>query len=166
MPRLPIDEVDVLVIDRMGKNISGVGIDPNVTGRIGVNGQPDAEAPRIERIAVCDLTDETHGNARRRLGDVITRRLLAKIDREATYANVITSGFLERGKIPIVADNVREACEVAVRSCGRAAEGRLRILRILDTLNLEEVYASPAVLEEVAAGQQRGHRRHRFRTVR
>ncbi len=152
MPGLPIDEVDVLVIDRMGKNISGVGIDPNVTGRFRVNGQPDAEVPRIGSIAVCDLTDESRGNAIGvGLADVITRRLHAKIDREATYANVITSGFLERGKIPIVADNVREACEVAVRSCGRAAEGRLRILRILDTLNLEEVYASPAVLEEVAA---------------
>ncbi len=105
MPRLPVDEVDVLLIDRMGKNISGVGIDPNVTGRIGVNGEDDAESPRVGAMMVCDLTDQSHGNAIGvGLADVITRRLHAKIDRDATYANVLTSGFLERGKIPIVAD--------------------------------------------------------------
>ena len=155
MPRLPVDEVDVLLIDRMGKNISGVGIDPNVTGRIGVNGEDDAESPRVGAMMVCDLTDQSHGNAIGvGLADVITRRLHAKIDRDATYANVLTSGFLERGKIPIVADTPRAAFEIAMRSCGRGSKADVRVLRILDTLNVEELYVSQAVVDDLRSRQQ------------
>jgi hypothetical protein len=88
------------------------------------------------------------------LADVITRRLFVKIDYDATYGNVITSSFLERGKIPVVADTDRDAFEVARRSCGYLPEGRERIVRILDTLHLEEVYVSPALVEELS-GQDR-----------
>src|SRR5687767_15761796 len=92
MPRLPTMTVDVLVVDRMGKDISGVGVDPNITGRIGVAGEHDATAPRVGAMLVSDLTDGTHGNAIGvGLADVITRRLFEKIDRDATYANVVTS---------------------------------------------------------------------------
>ncbi|MEX2015169.1 MAG: hypothetical protein WD873_00940, partial [Candidatus Hydrogenedentales bacterium] len=63
MPRLPVDAVDVLVVDRMGKDISGVGIDPNITGRFGVGGERDPAAPRVGAMTVCDLTAQTHGNA-------------------------------------------------------------------------------------------------------
>jgi hypothetical protein len=151
MPRLPVDVIDVLVVDRMGKDISGVGIDPNITGRIGVSGQHDSTAPRVGAMMVCDLTDQTHGNAIGvGLADVITRRLFAKIDYDATYANVITSSFLERGKIPVVAETDREAFEMARRSCGHLSEGRERIVRILDTLHLEELYVSPALVDELS----------------
>jgi hypothetical protein len=150
MPRLPVEAVDVLVIDRMGKNISGVGIDPNVTGRFGVNGQDDAAAPRVSSIVVCDLTDESRGNAIGvGLADVITRRLYTKIDWDSTYANVITSSFLERGKIPIVVTSALEAFEIALRSCGRISHERPRILRIRDTLHIEELYASPAAVDDM-----------------
>jgi hypothetical protein len=99
---------------------------------------------------VCDLTDESRGNAIGiGLADVITRRLHAKIDWDSTYANVITSSFLERGKVPIVAGSASEAFEIALRSCGHIPEGRARVLRIRDTLNLEEVYASRASVDEV-----------------
>jgi hypothetical protein len=153
MPRLPIDAIDVLLIDRMGKDVSGVGIDPNVTGRIGVNGQ-QAETPRVGAMVVCDLTGQSHGNAIGvGLADVITRRLHSKIDRDATYANVITSGFLERGKVPIVADHAQAAFEIALRSCGCESEGRARVLRILDTLNVEELYVSTAVVDELSDRQ-------------
>ena len=123
MPRLPVDDVDVLVVDRMGKDISGVGIDPNITGRIGVGGERDAAAPRIGAMMVCDLTPQTHGNAIGvGLADVITRRLFAKIDYDATYGNVMTSSFLERGKIPVVADDrsrrIRHRAE-ELRLCAR-----------------------------------------------
>src|SRR5678815_5045348 len=105
MPSLPVDAIDVLVLDRMGKNISGVGIDPNITGRIGVRGQNDPPKPVIKSIMVSDLTDISHGNAIGvGLADVITRRLYDTIERGETYRNVVTSSFLERGKIPIVAD--------------------------------------------------------------
>ena len=151
MPRLPVDIVDVLVIDRMGKDISGVGIDPNITGRIGVAGEHDASAPRVRAMMVCALTPETHGNAIGvGLADVITRRLFAEIDYAATYGNVITSSFLDRGKIPVVAETDRDAFDIALRSCGHVPSGRERIVRILDTLHLEEVYVSQALLDELA----------------
>ncbi|MEO5741600.1 MAG: DUF2088 domain-containing protein, partial [Vicinamibacterales bacterium] len=151
MPRLPVDAVDVLVVDRMGKDISGVGIDPNITGRIGVNGERPPAAPRVGAMMVCDLTAQTHGNAIGvGLADVITRRLFSKIDYEATYGNVITSSFLERGKIPVVAETDRSAFDVALRSCGHLPEGRERIVRILDTLHLEEVYVSQEILGEIS----------------
>jgi hypothetical protein len=154
MPRLPVDLVDVLVVDRMGKDISGVGIDPNITGRIGVNGERDATAPRVGAMIACDLTAQTHGNAIGvGLADVITRRLFAKIDYEATYGNVVTSSFLERGKIPVVAENDRAAFDIALRSCGHLAGGRARIVRIMDTLHLEEVYASSAIMDELSDRQ-------------
>jgi hypothetical protein len=151
MPRLPTNKVDVLVVDRMGKDISGVGIDPNITGRIGVDGEHDDAAPSVRAMVACDLTEETHGNAIGvGLADVITRRLFAKIDYEATYGNVITSSFLERGKIPIVADTDRDAFAIALRSCGHLEDGRERIVRIADTLHLEEVYVSQAVADEIS----------------
>ena len=154
MPRLPVDVIDVLVVDRMGKDISGVGIDPNITGRIGVAGEHDATAPRVGAMMVSDLTDGTHGNAIGvGLADVITRRLFEKIDCDATYANVVTSSFLERGKIPIVAETDRDAFDMALRSCGYLVEGKERIVRILDTLHLEEVYVSAALVDELSGRQ-------------
>lgn len=151
MPSLPVSRIDVLIVDRMGKNISGVGIDPNITGRIGVAGQHDDAAPQVSALVVCDLTSETHGNAIGvGLADVITRRLFAKIDYASTYANVITSSFLERGKIPVVAETDREAFTMALRTCGRLPEGRERIVRILDTLHLEDVYVSAPLLGELS----------------
>lgn len=154
MPHLPTKDVDVLIVDRMGKDISGVGLDPNITGRIGVAGQHDASGPSVRAMMVCELTEQTHGNAIGvGLADVITRRLFAAIDYEATYGNVITSSFLERGKIPVVADSDRSAFEMALRSCGHLPQGRERIVRIADTLHLEEVYVSPAIFEELAERQ-------------
>jgi hypothetical protein len=150
MPRLPVPRIDVLVVDRMGKDISGVGIDPNITGRIGVNGQHDPAGPQITAMMVCDLTEQSHGNAIGvGLADVITRRLYDKIDLGITYGNVITSSFLERGKIPVFADTDRGAFELALRSCGGVDAERARIIRIRDTLNLEEIYASKTALEDI-----------------
>jgi hypothetical protein len=150
MPKLPVDDIDVLVVDRMGKDISGVGIDPNITGRIGVRGQQDAVSPRIKAIVVTDLTDASHGNAIGvGLADVITRRLYDKIDRGDTERNVVTSSFLERGKIPIVADTDRQAFEIGLRSCGHVPAGKERVIRVLDTLNLGEMYVSRAVADEL-----------------
>jgi hypothetical protein len=155
MPRLPVADVDVLVVDRMGKDISGVGIDPNITGRIGVAGEHDAAAPRVGAMMVCELTAQTHGNAIGvGLADVITRRLFAGIDYDATYANVVTSSFLERGKIPVVAETDRDAFDIALRSCGHVPPGHERIVRILDTLHLEEVYVSPAIVDEISEREQ------------
>lgn len=151
MPSLPVEEADVLIIDRMGKDISGTGIDTNVIGRIRVAGQAEPDRPRIKAILVASLSERSHGNAVGvGLADVITRALYERIDHEATYRNVITSTFLERGKIPLVAPDDQTAFQVALNSCGGVRTGEERILRIMDTLNLEEVYVSGAVLRELA----------------
>lgn len=145
---LPVDDLHVLIIERMGKDLSGVGIDTNVIGRIRIPGQPEPPSPRIGAIVVCDLTEASHGNAVGiGLADVVTRRLVNRIDWTATRENVVTSGFLERGKLPVVAESETEAMEIALRSCGAIPPGAARIIRIRDTLHLHEFAASPAVVD-------------------
>ncbi len=149
MPSLPVDNIDVLIIDQLGKNISGVGIDPNIIGRTKIYGQKEPVKPNIKAILVSDLTDATHGNAMGiGLADVITRKLYDKIDFPVTYTNIITSSFLERGKVPIVADSDRDGFDIALRSCSHINKGDERIVRIKNTLFLGEVYVSKAILKE------------------
>jgi len=148
MPSLPIDDIDVLLIDQMGKDISGVGIDPNIIGRIRISGQKEPDKPSVKAIVLSDLTEASHGNAIGvGLSDVITKKLFDKIDFSSTYTNTITSSFLERAKIPIVAANDKEAFEIALRSCGYLKEGEEKIIRIKDTLHLDELYVSKPVLD-------------------
>jgi hypothetical protein len=150
MPRLPVEEIDVLIVDRLGKDISGCGMDPNIIGRMMIRGEAEPESPRIRSIVVTDVTEGSHGNALGiGLADVITRSLYDKIDLPAMYENIVTSSFLERGKIPIIADNDATAYAYARRSCGRLAEGGERVMRIRDTLHLGEVYVSEAILQDL-----------------
>jgi len=149
-PTFPVENMDVLIIDRMGKNISGVGIDTNIIGRIKIYGQDEPENPSIKSIMVTDLTDESHGNAIGvGLADVITKKLKDKIDYFVTYTNVMTSSFFERGKLPIVAETDVEALELALRSCSYIKPGDERIIRLRDTLHLEELYVSNVILDEI-----------------
>ena len=150
MPSLPINKLDVLLIDRMGKNLSGAGIDTNIIGRIRIFGQPEPESPDIRSIVVSDLTEESHGNAIGiGLADVITRQLFNKINFDVTNKNVATSSFLERGKIPIVAQNDKAALLLALRNCGLVEEGTERIIRIKDTLHLDELYVSDTLVNDL-----------------
>lgn len=150
MPSLPVDKLDVLIIDRMGKNISGVCIDTNVIGRIMIRGQQEPDKPAIKSIIVLDLTDESHGNALGvGLADIITRKLFDKIDFDVMYKNVYTATFLLRAKIPIVARDEKEAFDYALRSCGVISPGEERIIRIKDTLHLDDLYISHAILKEL-----------------
>ena len=150
MPKLPVQKIDVLLIDQMGKNISGAGIDTNIIGRIKIFGQPDPEYPKIKSVVVRDLTDESHGNATGvGLADIITKKLYDKIDIRKTYKNIATSSFLERGKIPFVVDNDLEALILALRNCGTPEPGKERIIRIKDTLHLDEMYVSEAIYNEI-----------------
>lgn len=150
MPCLPVDEIDVLIIDEMGKDISGVGIDPNVTGRIRIRGEADAPTPRITNIVVTDLTEASHGNALGiGLADFITRRLYNKVDFIATYENVLTSTFTERAKIPIIAETEKEALEYALRTCGPVTDESVKIVRIKNTLCLDVMHITKSVYEEI-----------------
>lgn len=147
LPRLPLERVDVLIVDEIGKNISGLGLDPNVIGRLKIRGQPEPERPDIRAIIIRDLTSGTHGNATGMgLADIMLRRAYEKIDFKATYANVATTGFLERGKVPVIADTDREALSLAFGMAGMPPPDQARIVRIRNTLHLEELWASPAAV--------------------
>ena len=151
MPRIPAERIDVLIVDRIGKNISGTGMDPNIIGRIWLEGIEEPDSPRIERIVVLDLTAETHGNANGiGLADVTTRRLVDNIDFKATYANAMTSTFLNRAYIPIVGENDREAIEIALGATGSGGNPDARVMRIRSTLELEHLGASESLLPELS----------------
>ncbi|MEL7565669.1 MAG: lactate racemase domain-containing protein [Dehalobacterium sp.] len=151
MPKLLADSLDVLVVERMGKNISGTGIDTNIIGRMGIRNQPDPAKPNISRIVVLDLTEESHGNALGvGLADVVSQRLREKIDIEKTYANVVTTSLLDRGFIPLVLPTDREAISVALKTVGRPVDPKdARLMLIRSTLDLEELYLSANLLEEI-----------------
>jgi acyl-CoA synthetase (AMP-forming)/AMP-acid ligase II len=151
MPRLCFDEIDVLVIDEMGKNISGAGFDPNITGRNRRSIQWSF-GPRTKKIVVLGLTPETHGNATGLGGaDVITMRLFKEVDVPSTYANIITSMNLDGGAIPIVMNTDREAVQLAVKTVVRVKPMDCRIVRIRNTLDLAQIQVSEPMLAEVKA---------------
>ncbi len=152
LPKLPADHLDVLVVRQMGKNISGVGIDPNITGRMRINGSNDEEGT-ASRIVVLDLTEESDGNALGMgIADIITKRLHDKVDIEKTYMNTITSGFLERCFIPVVAPTDQRAVQIGLQTCGRVVTpDNARIMVINNTLDLAGSYVSPALLPEISA---------------
>lgn len=148
MPGFPVDDIDLLIVDVMGKDISGVGMDPNIIGRLYIHGQAEPERPRIKAILARDLSTNSHGNALGvGLADVITQRLFQKIDFTQLNENALTSTFLERAKIPVVAENDGQALDMALRSIGPLTTGQERVMRIRDTLSLHQIFVSPAILE-------------------
>lgn len=151
MPRLYFDDIDVLIVEQMGKEISGAGMDPNITGR-NSRGVTGFDKPRVEKIVVLDLTDMTHGNATGLgVADVITKRLLDRIDLGITYANVIASAYLDGACIPIVMPTEKDAISLAVKTTPRVKPLESRIVRIRDTLHLSEIEVSDALMAEVDA---------------
>lgn len=151
LPRVPFDELDVLVVRELGKNISGSGMDPNVIGMWRRTGEPPT-APCYKRVVVLDVTAESDGNALGvGLADFTTQRLVQKMDRRKSYMNALTAGALVAVRLPLVLDNDREAMEVALKSSG--ANGAPRMVCIRNTLALEELLVSEALLPEVAASE-------------
>lgn len=149
MPQLYFDEIDVLVIDEMGKNISGAGFDPNITGRNRRAIQWEAK-PMVKKIAVLGLTKATAGNSTGVGGaDVITLRIFKELDVASTYANVITSMNLDGAAIPIVMNNDHDAIALAVKTVVRVKPEDCRIVRIRNTLHISEIQVSDALLPEV-----------------
>ena len=152
MAMLPFRNCDVLTVDWMGKNITGSGVDTNVVGRLRIEGEVRNDGPRITRLCILDLTPESHGNA---LGvgiaDLITARLSSKIDWDATYENVLTSRFVERGFLPIVRPNDQSVIDTALYTCGHVTPETVRFARIRDTLHLSTLYVSDALLQDMAS---------------
>lgn len=150
MPRLPAEEIDVLIVDEIGKNFSGTGMDTNIIGRLRIAGSPEPERPKIKYIIARDLSDASHGNALGiGLADLTTRRLFDKIDFTVTNENVITSSFLHRGMIPIVLENDRDAIRTALRSNWGIEPKDARLVRIPNTLHLHELFISESLLPEI-----------------
>jgi len=148
-PGIPVGRIDLLVVDEMGKEISGTGMDPGVIGR----GRDKAErgagfCPR--RIVVLGLTEGSGGNATG-VGhaDIITEGLYRSIDRGVTYENVMTSGELERARVPVAAATDRDAVDLALRSLGYPDSKTVRVVRIKNTRELEELLVSTAVAREI-----------------
>jgi hypothetical protein len=151
MPRLPVEDIDVLIVDEIGKNFSGSGMDVNVIGRWRLPGMPEPASPRITRIVALRLSPESEGNAQGvGLADFVTRRLVDAIDPAATYMNTITSTFLQRGFIPITMPTDRAAIAAALSSLPLSDPSAARIVRIPNTLHLERLAVSEALLPELA----------------
>jgi hypothetical protein len=152
MGRLPFDQIDVLVVGELGKNYSGAGMDPNVIGRLMVETMPDFARPVVTRLAVLDASEESHGNV---VGvgfaDLTTERLVRRIDREAFRINLLTSCFLERGRIPITLPSDLEVFEAALSTCWRIDASEARVVVIPNTLELNTLWLSPALEAEVAS---------------
>jgi hypothetical protein len=152
MGRLPFEELDVLVVDEMGKDKSGTGMDTNVLGRCWVYGIPEFESPSIAAISVHRLSVASHGNASGLgLADVIPARMLEQIDLRASYVNALTSGAggARRSRLPMVLEDDEAAVIGAVTMSGRRDWADLRLARIRDTLSPNELMVTPALLKEV-----------------
>ena len=154
MPSLPFDTIDLLIIDRIGKNISGAGMDPNITQR-SIHGHstllipPDDRRPFVRRIFVRDLTPESHGNAVGiGMADATTRRLIDATDWQKTFLNALTSMTPSSVKIPISFVSDREAISAMLETLPLVDKTRSRVVRIFDTLNLETIQVSESLWSE------------------
>ncbi len=150
MARLPLSAIDVLIIDEIGKDISGSGMDPNVTGTPGSGLTEGFLAPPIQRIVVLSLSRKAHGNGTGiGLADVTTLRCVNQIDWGVTYTNCITATVPAPAKMPMALNNDREALAVALRTCARVSPDTARIVRIKNTLQLGELEVSESCLPEL-----------------
>lgn len=147
MPALPAETMDLLVIQEMGKNYSGTGIDSNIIGRIRIQGEIEPGSPKIKCIAVLDISEASHGNATGiGLADFTTKKLVDKIDRKATYLNCLTSTFYIKAFIPMYFDSEQKIFEAALLSLGGIKPEKLKIIIIPNTLFLSEMYVSEGMV--------------------
>ena len=147
MPRILFDSCDVLIVDQMGKNISGDGMDPNISGRFP---NPYADGGiKAQRVVALDLTEQSHGNACGiGLADVTTRRLFNKMDFEQTYPNAITNTVVEEMKIPMIMESDKLAVQMALKSCVEIDHQNPRVVRIHTTMDMDEIQISAGLVEE------------------
>lgn len=151
MPRIMVQGVDVLIVEEMGKNISGTGMDTNVVGRMLLPGVKEPDSPGVARIVALNITDESHGNANGvGLADIITRRFYERIDFKATYANVFTTTFLNRANIPVIMESDRDAIAAAIDVQRLEKTQSARVVRIKNTLDIGEIEVSETLWREFA----------------
>ncbi|MFF0266959.1 DUF362 domain-containing protein [Kribbella sp. NPDC004536] len=145
---LPVSELDVLVVERFGKDVSGAGMDSKVIGRHRVASEQPFTTPRIRYIVVGELTQASHGNAAG-IGnaDFITRRMAEQIDWQVTYRNSLTSGSPASSACPVVVPDLEDGLRIAVGCLGLPDPAEARVVRIRDTLSLGELQISSALLD-------------------
>lgn len=152
MGRIPFDNIDILVIDYMGKDISGIGMDSNITGRHRDIVGDFFTAPHVKRIFVRDLSPASDGNGNGiGLADVTTKRLVDALDLQKTYVNALTAISPEKAAIPIYFDTDRQAMEACARTIGPVTIENIRIARIKDTKNLQLLQVSKAFELDIIA---------------
>jgi hypothetical protein len=151
MPSLPINNIDVLIIEEMGKCYSGTGMDPNIIGRWRIDGVPEPVRPSVSRIVILDIADQSFGNAQGiGLADFTTQRLIDKMDRKSTYTNALTATYLRRAMLPMIYETEQEAIETAILSLGPKIKKELiNIVQIPNTLHLSRISVSLPVLTEL-----------------
>jgi len=139
--RLPFDELEVLVIDQIGKDKSGTGMDTNVVGRLDLRGMADPAGPRIRRIVALDLSPKSAGAAYGiGLADITTKRVVDKMDFQAMRENAMASALVERARTPLWFESDQDAIEAAVKTCWQPQLSKMRLCRIKSTLELEEMW--------------------------
>ena len=163
MATLPVDELDLLVVDEIGKDISGAGMDTNVIGRYRVLNAPDPETPAIDLIYVRGLTKATKGNGNGiGLADLTRKAAVDELDLHTVYANAITSGSLAKAMLPVVAPDDETAIHTATGALGAYDPESARIAWIENTAELEELRVSPAVVAELDDESVTVHARERL----
>lgn len=155
MPGILVGEADVLIVNEMGKNFSGTGVDPNISGtwstEFGKGGL------KVKRTCFLDLTDCSHGNANGMgLADIITARLYEKLDPKVIYPNCFTSTVLRSGMMPPVVATDKEAIQACIRTANQIDRDNCRIIRIKNTLHVGEIMLSQAYYEDVVRGRYKG----------
>lgn len=152
MPRIMVDNIDILIVEEIGKNISGAGFDPNIIGRSPILKEYMMPIPKIGKIILLGLTKESHGNAiGAGLFDFMLKDVFDEIDLDATYANSLACKSIEDSKIPMLAKDEEEAIYMAIKSSRGIDLDKIRIVKIKNTSELSEILVSETYLEEVKA---------------
>jgi len=155
MPRLIVGEADVLVVDEIGKNYSGTGVDPNITGTFST--EYASGGLRVQRTCMLDLSASSHGNGLGvGLASAITKRLFDKLDSEMMYPNCLTSTVLKSAMIPLVVANDREAIQACLRTLNGTDQEKARVVRIANSLHIEHIMLSESYYADVARGAYPG----------
>jgi hypothetical protein len=155
MPQLIVGEGDVLIVDKIGKDFSGTGVDPNITGTFST--EYASGGVRVQRTCMLDITECSHGNGLGTgLASAITKRLFDKLDVEKMYANCITSTVLKSAGIPIVLATDKEAIQLCIRTLNSVDADNIRIIRIPNSLHIGQIMLSEAYYHDVAGGKYAG----------
>jgi hypothetical protein len=148
--RIPFEFLHLLIVDEIGKDVSGTGMDPNVIGRMYIFPNEEPKSPRYIRILARDLTKKTAGNAvGMGLADFATRRLANKVNFHYTYTNALTGLSPMRSKMPIIFETDRDAIQGALKTIGLTDPPDAKVARIRNTLAVEYLQASEALLPEI-----------------